>query len=256
MRKWIARGAVGLTVLVSGAGAAFMVLADMGERKLTRRIDVAVTPVAFRSDAASIERGALPVQLARLRRLPRQRRRRPRRRRRRQGHARALARHHAGAERRRRRLHAGRLGAHGAPRRQARRPAGDDHAERGIQPLRRRRPRRGRRLRAPAAAPATGAKAEIRLPMPVKALYAAGVVQGREREDRSLAAAGAAGARRHHAGARRLRRQRLHRLPRREARRRQDPGRAARLAAGGQAHAGRRQRARSLSDAPSSSWRC
>jgi len=58
MRKWIARGAVGLTVLVSGAGAAFMVLAEMGERKLTRRIDVAVAPVAFRSDAASIERGA------------------------------------------------------------------------------------------------------------------------------------------------------------------------------------------------------
>ena len=58
MRKWIARSAVGLTVLVSGAGAAFMVLADMGESKLARRIDVAVTPVAFRSDAASIERGA------------------------------------------------------------------------------------------------------------------------------------------------------------------------------------------------------
>jgi mono/diheme cytochrome c family protein len=58
MRKWIARSAVGLTVLVSGAGAAFMVLADMGERKLARRIDVAVTPVAFRSDAASVERGA------------------------------------------------------------------------------------------------------------------------------------------------------------------------------------------------------
>ena len=57
MRKWIARGAVGLTVLVSGAGAAFMVLADMGERKLARRIDVAVTPVAFRTDAASVERG-------------------------------------------------------------------------------------------------------------------------------------------------------------------------------------------------------
>ena len=58
MNKWIARGAVALTVLVSGAGAAFMVLADMGERKLERRVDVAVTPVAFRSDAASIERGA------------------------------------------------------------------------------------------------------------------------------------------------------------------------------------------------------
>jgi mono/diheme cytochrome c family protein len=58
MRKWIARSAVGLTVLVSGAGAAFMVLADMGERKLTRRIDVVVEPVPFRSDAASVERGA------------------------------------------------------------------------------------------------------------------------------------------------------------------------------------------------------
>ena len=58
MKKWIARSAVGLTVLVSGAGAAFMVLADMGDRKLARRIDVAVAPVAFRSDAASVERGA------------------------------------------------------------------------------------------------------------------------------------------------------------------------------------------------------
>ncbi|MEO8309717.1 MAG: cytochrome c [Caldimonas sp.] len=58
MRKWIARSVVGLTVLVSGAGAAFMVLAEMGERKLARHVDVAVTPVEFRSDAASIERGA------------------------------------------------------------------------------------------------------------------------------------------------------------------------------------------------------
>lgn len=57
MRKWIARSAVGLTVLVSGAGAAFMVLADRGDRKLTRHIDVAVAPVPFRSDAASVQRG-------------------------------------------------------------------------------------------------------------------------------------------------------------------------------------------------------
>ena len=55
MRKWIARGVVGMTVLVSGTGAAFMVLADMGERKLTRRIDVEVTPVAFRSDAGFVQ---------------------------------------------------------------------------------------------------------------------------------------------------------------------------------------------------------
>jgi mono/diheme cytochrome c family protein len=57
MRKWIARSVVGLTVLVSGAGAAFMVLAEMGDRKLARQVDVAVEPVAFRSDAASVERG-------------------------------------------------------------------------------------------------------------------------------------------------------------------------------------------------------
>ena len=57
MRKWIARSAVALTVLVSGAGAAFMVLAEMGDRKLARHVEVAVTPVAFRSDAVSVERG-------------------------------------------------------------------------------------------------------------------------------------------------------------------------------------------------------
>ncbi len=71
MSKWIARGAVGLTVLVSGAGAAFMVLAEMGERKLTRRIDVAVAPVAFRSDRGEHRARRVPVQVARLRRLPR-----------------------------------------------------------------------------------------------------------------------------------------------------------------------------------------
>jgi mono/diheme cytochrome c family protein len=57
MNKWIARSVVALTVAVSGAGAAFLVLAEMGDRKLTRRVDVAVAPVALRSDAASIERG-------------------------------------------------------------------------------------------------------------------------------------------------------------------------------------------------------
>jgi len=57
MNRWIARGVVALTVAVSGAGAAFMVLAEMGERKLARRVDVAALPVALRSDAASVERG-------------------------------------------------------------------------------------------------------------------------------------------------------------------------------------------------------
>ncbi|MDQ6639726.1 MAG: c-type cytochrome [Pseudomonadota bacterium] len=57
MRKWISRSLVALLVLVSGAGAAFMVLAEMGERKLARHVEVAVAPVAFRSDAASVEHG-------------------------------------------------------------------------------------------------------------------------------------------------------------------------------------------------------
>jgi len=57
MKRWIARGVVALTVAVSGAGAAFMVLAEMGDRKLARHVDIAVAPVALRDDAASIERG-------------------------------------------------------------------------------------------------------------------------------------------------------------------------------------------------------
>ncbi len=57
MNKWIRRGAVTLTVLVAGASAAFVTLAEMGDRKLQRRVEVAVAPVAYRSDAASVERG-------------------------------------------------------------------------------------------------------------------------------------------------------------------------------------------------------
>ena len=58
MNKWIARSAVALTVLVSGGAAAFMVLVEMGDRKLSRHVAVAVAAVPVRSDAASIERGA------------------------------------------------------------------------------------------------------------------------------------------------------------------------------------------------------
>lgn len=57
MNKWIRRGAVTLTVLVAGASAAFVTLAEVGDRKLQRRIEVAVAPVAYRSDAAGVERG-------------------------------------------------------------------------------------------------------------------------------------------------------------------------------------------------------
>jgi mono/diheme cytochrome c family protein len=57
MNKWVRRGAVMLTVLVVGASAAFVTLAELGDRKLQRHVEVAVAPVAMKSDAASIDRG-------------------------------------------------------------------------------------------------------------------------------------------------------------------------------------------------------
>ena len=57
MNKWIRRGAVTLTVLVACTSAAFLTLVAMGDRKLERKVEVAVAPVALRSDPASVERG-------------------------------------------------------------------------------------------------------------------------------------------------------------------------------------------------------
>jgi mono/diheme cytochrome c family protein len=57
MNKWVRRSAVTLVVLVVGAGTAFVTLAAMGDRKLERRVDVAVAPLALLGEAASIERG-------------------------------------------------------------------------------------------------------------------------------------------------------------------------------------------------------
>jgi len=57
MSKWIRRSAVTLTVVFAAASAAFMTLAELGDRKLQRHIDVAVAPVAVPSDAASVARG-------------------------------------------------------------------------------------------------------------------------------------------------------------------------------------------------------
>jgi mono/diheme cytochrome c family protein len=57
MNKWIRRSAVTLTVVFAAASAAFMTLAELGDRKLQRRIDVAVAPVAVKDDAASVARG-------------------------------------------------------------------------------------------------------------------------------------------------------------------------------------------------------
>lgn len=57
MNKWVKRGAVATLGLAALAASALVVGAQMGERKMNRTVDVKVTPVAFRSDAASIERG-------------------------------------------------------------------------------------------------------------------------------------------------------------------------------------------------------
>lgn len=57
MNKWIRRSALTLTVLVASASAAFVTLAEMGEQKLQRHVEVAVATVAYRSDAAAVERG-------------------------------------------------------------------------------------------------------------------------------------------------------------------------------------------------------
>jgi len=57
MKKWLRRGAVMATTMVAVAGAAFVTLAELGDRKLRRQVEVAVAPVAMKSDAASVERG-------------------------------------------------------------------------------------------------------------------------------------------------------------------------------------------------------
>ena len=57
MNKWVRRGAVTLTVLVAGASAAFVTLAEMGEQKMQRRVEVAVAPLAVHDDGTSVERG-------------------------------------------------------------------------------------------------------------------------------------------------------------------------------------------------------
>jgi mono/diheme cytochrome c family protein len=57
MRTWIRRGAWTFGVIVVGAAAAAAMMIGLGARKLDRRIEIAVAPVALRSDAAGIERG-------------------------------------------------------------------------------------------------------------------------------------------------------------------------------------------------------
>ena len=57
MKTWIRRTAIGAATLVVLAGLAFTGAVALGERKLERRIDVEVAPVAAASDPAAIGRG-------------------------------------------------------------------------------------------------------------------------------------------------------------------------------------------------------
>ena len=241
MKTWIKRTLIGVAALVVVAVVAVFGLATLGDRKLERQVDVAVVAVPLVGDAASVERGGYLFRSrgcgdchgmdgsggvvvedgeSMLIRAPN------------------LTGGPGSVDPR---LQAGRLGARHPPRRQAERPAGTHHAERGIQPLHRCRPRGGRRLHPPAAAegrrrrhhpPAAAGARDLRR----------GRVQGRVGEDRPSPAAGAAGRRRRERGPWRLCRQRLHRLPSRRPERRQDRRCAAGLAGRGAPRPGRRQR--------------
>jgi mono/diheme cytochrome c family protein len=57
MHKWLKRGGVTQLGLVATAAAALAVGAYLGERKMQRRVEVKLDAVPYRSDAATIERG-------------------------------------------------------------------------------------------------------------------------------------------------------------------------------------------------------
>mgnify|MGYP003693692901 CR=1 FL=1 len=212
MKTWIKRTLLGVAALVVVAVGAVFALATLGDRKLERQ-----SRRRRRRRAAGQRRGQhrarrLPVPLARLRRLPQPRRQRQGRGRGRQEHADPRPQPHHRAGRRDRRLQAGRLGALHPPRRQAERPAGAHHAERGIQPLHRCRPRGGRLLHPPAAAEGRRRRHHPPAAAGARALRRRRV-QGRVGEDRPSPGAGAAGRRRRDRGPWRLCRQWLQRLP-------------------------------------------
>ncbi|MEO8058232.1 MAG: c-type cytochrome [Burkholderiales bacterium] len=57
MNKWLKRAGTTLLAMAGLGAAALVIGAQLGERKMQRRIDVKVAPVALRTDTASVERG-------------------------------------------------------------------------------------------------------------------------------------------------------------------------------------------------------
>ena len=57
MNKWLKRGALTLTGLVGVVAVALLAAQPLAERRMQRVLDVKVQPLAYRDDAASIERG-------------------------------------------------------------------------------------------------------------------------------------------------------------------------------------------------------
>ena len=56
-RRWLKRGALALLVLVALAAAALFAGEQLARHKMQRKVDIAVKPVAYREDAAAVERG-------------------------------------------------------------------------------------------------------------------------------------------------------------------------------------------------------
>lgn len=57
MRKWLGRGAIALAVLLLAAAAAVLAGVQLADRKAQRKVAVEVRPVAYRDDAKALERG-------------------------------------------------------------------------------------------------------------------------------------------------------------------------------------------------------
>lgn len=57
MKPWIKRSALAALGLAGAAAATLVIGAQLGERRAQRHIDVTISPVALRDDAAGIERG-------------------------------------------------------------------------------------------------------------------------------------------------------------------------------------------------------